>query len=405
MEHLTECNILFARQFGFRKRHSTSDAIITFLGDILQAFDNDSMVLSLFIDLKKAFDTVSHTVILKKLSLYGIREHEYKWFHSYLSNRRQAVSLENNLSDVKDVNVGVPQGSLLGVLLFQIHINDVFKSLKYCSAILYADDTTIYLVGKSVRFLRIKLQFDLNNLATWLRMNQLKLNTSKSKVMLLNRGGLNPEIALDLDGDLLENVSFYKFLGVTIDSALTFEEHFAQCHAKLLKSSVIIRLLSRYLPTECLRTLYFAYFHSHLTYCLLAWYPLLSKRNQNALFILQKRLVRAINNAPYTQHCMPLFKKCKIATIQDHLKIENVKLMYRIVNDLSPNPVIKLYRIINSQSRSSGVSSIPHSTALVNRSFMNKPVMDWQEVPFKCKQKSNIESFGKAMRDLYLEKY
>ena len=146
--HMDENNILFNWQFGFRAKHSTVDAIADFVGNVLNAFEDKQMVLTLFVDLRKAFDSVSHQVILQKLKKLGIDGIELLWFENYLTNRRQFVSLNDDSSKYENITVGIPQGSLLGVQLFQILINDLPKCLQFCSSILYADDTTIFLVGK-----------------------------------------------------------------------------------------------------------------------------------------------------------------------------------------------------------------------------------------------------------------
>ena len=175
------------------------------------------MILSIFIDLRNAFDTVSHSLILKKLNLLGVSDIEQDWYQSYLRGRRQSVQMNNRCSEHWDVSVGIPQGSLLRVLLFQVLINDLPKCLKFCSAVLYAYDMTIYVIGKNLKFLKQKIQSDMNALTVWLRINHLKLNIKKTKAMLLNREGLCPDICLLADGEKIEQVSSLKFLGIVLD--------------------------------------------------------------------------------------------------------------------------------------------------------------------------------------------
>ena len=158
VNHLEENKIVYLRQFGFRKGHSTTDAIMTLVGDILKCFESNLMILSVFIDLKKAFDMVPHNLILEKLQVMGVQDTELIWFTDYLLERKQFVTINNQSSDVTSVNVSVPQGSLLSVILFQLLINDLPAFLKSCISILYADDTTLYVVGHSLKFLKIKMQ-------------------------------------------------------------------------------------------------------------------------------------------------------------------------------------------------------------------------------------------------------
>ena len=175
--HMEINDQLFAKQYGFRRNHGCVDAIKTFIGNVLEGFDNAMMCLSIFIDLRKAFDTVNHNVIFDKLSAMGVKDCELSWFESYRSNHSQYVDINGSTSGTNKIEVGVAQGSLLGILLFQLIINDMKNVLKFSSAILYADDTTIYVLGTNPFFLERKLQNDLNRISMRLRSNSLSLNT------------------------------------------------------------------------------------------------------------------------------------------------------------------------------------------------------------------------------------
>ena len=203
VSHLDAHDILYSRQYGFRRNHSTSDAILNLTGDVLEAFERGHMMLAVFIDLKKAFDSVCFNSILCKLEKLGIRNEMYNWFHSYLTGRRQCVTLNGAKSNFREVCCGVPQGSLLGVFLFQIEINYIFKSLKFTTAVLYADDTTLYVSGNSLKFLKLKMQQDLHTLAEWLKRNCLKLNVAKTKTLLFHKEGLAPNYLLNVDGECI----------------------------------------------------------------------------------------------------------------------------------------------------------------------------------------------------------
>ena len=194
--HLKHENVIYPRQYGFRKDNSTIEAIMNLVGESLLGFDNNQMILSVFFDLKKAFDTVSHKLILLKLEKLGVRGIELEWFRDYLANCRQITHFNGKSSSVKSLHVGVQQGSLLRVLLFKIIINNLPRYLKFSSSILYADDTTLFIVGKSVKFLRMKMQKDLELLSAWLSMNNLKLNVKKTECLLFNKDGLTPDLYL-----------------------------------------------------------------------------------------------------------------------------------------------------------------------------------------------------------------
>ena len=210
VSHLNENNVLYSRQYELRRKHSTVDAVMNFTAEVLTSFSDNRMVLSVFIDLRKAFDSVSHSTLFRKLEQIGIRDLELNWYKSYISGRKQRVSIGRYLSDPETLNTGVAQGSLLGVLLFQLIINDMFCCLKFCTSILYADDTTLIVSGSSLKFIRSKMQSDLNSLQSWLQLNKLKLNIKKTKCMLLHKDGLTPNIDLSVVEQTVKQVTSFK---------------------------------------------------------------------------------------------------------------------------------------------------------------------------------------------------
>ena len=376
------------------------------MGEALKSFEDGLMVMSVFIDMKKAFDTVSHEVILKKLEQLGVRGTELSWFKSYLYHHRQVTCCNSHTSDIQPLTIGVQQGSLLGVLLFQLIINDLPKVLKFSSSILYADDTTFFLVGKSLRYMKLKIQQDLNYLALWLRMNFLKLNVSKTKCMIMNKEGLFINTDIWIEGELVQCVSKFKFLGITIDAGLSFEPHYETVHEKLQKSGFIVRNLCKKIPVTCMRQLYYAYFDSHLCYGMLVWFPLLKRKQQNDLYILQKSLIRRITSSSLRSHCMPLFKKEKILTVHDSLQQQNLKLMFKLSNSLCPVPLMNLFNAsCKSANGKHTVQIVKHRSHRLNCSFLCKPVLNWQSLPFKTRNIVKFSTFSKQIKDEMLSKY
>ena len=153
------------KQFGLCLKHSTTYAIAEFVGEILQGFNDDMFTLALFIDLRKAFDCVDHNILLNKFRNHDITGMAHDWFDSYLHNQRLYTSINNNFLEVKNINIGVPQDSVLGPKLFLFMINDLCNSLKYGNSILFADDTTIYIIGRNLQLLKLKIQANLVNLS------------------------------------------------------------------------------------------------------------------------------------------------------------------------------------------------------------------------------------------------
>ena len=265
-------------------------------------------------------------------------------------------------SRVAPLHVRVAQGSLLAVLIFQLFINDLPSVLHHSMSILYADDTTVFVIGRSLRFLRLKMQKDLDHLCEWLCVNRLNLNTSKTKVLLFNRENLKPNIVLKIGNQKLEVVDTFKFLGIVVNTNLSFINHYEFVYHKLARATYIVRTLARILPLYVIKSLYYAYYHSHLQYGILIWYPLLNVKYQNSIYALQKHLIRCLCNSGYTEYCMPLFKRESILVPKHHLQI-------------------------------------------VNRSFLCKPISDWQQLSTKLKTCTSKPQFVKSLKKVFVDKY
>ena len=198
-------NCIFELQFGFRAKHSTNHALLSITEMIREALDNSNFACGIFIDLQKAFDTVDHQILLKKLEHYGIRGIANNWFKSYLSNRKQFVSINGFNSKEQSMKYGVPQGSVLGPLLFLIYINDLNKAIKYSTVHHFSDDTNLLVVGKNLQDIQKQINLDLKSLCKWLRANKISLNTSKTELILFRdpRKKSSHELKVKIDGKRL----------------------------------------------------------------------------------------------------------------------------------------------------------------------------------------------------------
>ena len=219
-------DILYKYQFGFRKSHSTSHAIITLIDRVSQALDTGKYVVGLYLDIRKAFDAVPHSILLKKWYALGVRGNLYNWFESYLKNRKQYVIYKNSESDKDSITHGVPQGSILGPLLIIIIMNDFSKASELLFAILFADDTNIFFKGMSYNKIILEMNTELYKIETWLAANRLTLYVNKTHYIIFHWSRLKASHCdVILNDKIVKRVTSTKFLGIIIDEKLSWKQH------------------------------------------------------------------------------------------------------------------------------------------------------------------------------------
>ena len=218
--------IFFSYQFGFRKSHSTYMAFMVLIDKLTRALDDGKFVVGILLDFSKAFDTVDHDNLLTKLSHYGIRGVPLLWLQSYFSNRPQYVTYNGVSSSVKTVKCGVPQGSILGPLLFLNYINDLVNVCSHCLPISFADDTSLFVSRVDMSHINEIVSKKLPELAQWLKVNKLSLNLKKTQYMIFSRGKSKDEpINIKIDDQSISETKSSKFLGVDIDNSLNWKTH------------------------------------------------------------------------------------------------------------------------------------------------------------------------------------
>jgi len=226
-------NILYAKQYGFQKGHSTEHAIMQLVDQINNSFEHDQYTLGVFIDLSKAFDTVDHEILIAKLENYGIKGNNLNWFKSYLKNRKQFIRVENISTDFQEIVCGVPQGSILGPLLFLIYINDLKDASNILNSIMLADDTNLFYSHRNIENLFSTMNIELENINEWFKANKLSLNVKKTKFILFYKKALTKSgnvtplniPSLQIGNKNIERVSSIKFLGVMLDGHFSWKEH------------------------------------------------------------------------------------------------------------------------------------------------------------------------------------
>ena len=341
--YLSFNNIISPNQFGFQKGKSTSHALLKIINYITTAFNENKFVVGVFIDMSKAFDMVNHEILLAKLRNLGISEISLNWFSSYLSNRKMFTNVNGKLSKLhKTLKRSVPQGSILGPLLFLIFINDMPNSNELLN-ILFADDTTALASGTDIMSVGNLVNNEIQKLGIWLRANELAINPSKTKVMVFSNHRSIPEFRFvfnnnDLTGTQNPNLIYpiervsnksqipaVKMLGVYLDEHLSFNFHCTKVLKKVSSALYMINRAKHFLSSASLKKLYYSIIHPHFLYCLII-YSSTNDSNINLLFKKQKQCIRTISNAKYNAHTEPLFFAMEILPLKD--LIEQQKLLF-----------------------------------------------------------------------------
>ncbi len=294
----------------------------------------------MFLDLTKAFDCVDHQILLAKLSSYGFSNNAKLWFQSYLTNRWQSVSHNNQSSEFGEVKLGVPQCSILGPLLFSIYINDLPTILKQCDIYLYADDAVFFCNHHSLESLNRLIQEDMNNIVRWMLSNRLKLNIKKSCAMLIGSPQKIKELRLDISilGEPLMNVTKTKYLGVVVDNHLKWKEHISYLKQLIMFKIICLKRLLP-LPKSTIMLLYRTYILPILDYCDCVW----SCASATLLKSLDRIHYRFFKLVDRTE--VPSTNSLPPSLILNNRRVFHVVLQtYKILKRICPNYLCDLVR-------------------------------------------------------------
>jgi hypothetical protein len=316
IKFINKHKLLYKLQFGFREGHSTGMAVTLLVDKIVQALENKHFALSIFLDFSKAFDTVDHSILLSKLELYGIRGLAHNLINNYLSNRKQFVQIDGINSYSKTIQCGVPQGSILGPLLFLIYINDLPEVSTFLQTTVFADDTSAFASGSDIDNLINNANNELNKIYDWLKCNKLSLNINKSHYMIITNKTYSSHVDLKINDNVIEKVSNTKFLGIIIDNKLSWKEHISFVKSKVSRGIGIICKARKSLQLRTLVQLYYSFIYPYLCYGIEVW-GMAPPTTMLPLFRLQKRAIKIITNTKRKNSSGPLFKKLKILKLHD----------------------------------------------------------------------------------------
>lgn len=407
-KYLSKFNTLSKHQFGFRAGHSTNLALLSFTDKIKYAIDSGNYAGALFIDLTKAFDSIIHSILFHKLTAIGVVGPALSLIQSYLSDRRQAVCVSQNLSNFKTTNKGVPQGSILGPLLFLIYINDLPNCVYNSEPFLYADDTTILATDKCLHSLTEKLTSDINNILLWCRQNCLHINASKTKFMIFHSSQrhLTHEPIISINNHAIQVVNQCMFLGVVLDSHLKYTQHISYLRTKAAHGIRILLKARHFFSVSTLLSLYYAFIHSHFTYCLSSWgntYP----THLMPLQYIQNQAIRILTFSPFRSHASSLLQQLSILSINELFKYNLAILLFKSLHNMVPLNVFTRSSLVNVNSTrfaSNHNLLLPNVHSNYGKQTANfAAFVFWNSLPTNVKLSSSLHLFKRGLLEFFLQ--
>ena len=413
--YLTTNHRLSPHQSGNRKAHSTETLNILVSDIMLEAIDKKNVTAIVLLDMSKAFDSVSHPILLHKLKCVGASSQAVGWFKSYLSGRRQYVRIGSTVSSVLPLSHGVPQGTILSPLLFCIYTNDIPAIPLSSNIDSYVDDSKLFLTFsmKDIKQTITKLENDLRSVAKWCFEHQLLINPNKTKFLLIGSRpmlqNLPANISLNFLKQTINPVTSAKDLGTTFDSNLSYNEHISNLTSSCIRKLCQINRVKDSFDVKTLQSIVEMLVINKLTYCSTIWSNT-SAKNIKKLQTVQNFAARIITKVRKFDHITPSLQELNWLPIELLLLYRDTIMAYKCFNNLAPSYLtekfVKRSDIHNRPTRYHDSLDIPSfKTSSGQRTFHYRAVKIWNDLDSELKQITNLNKFKKKLKEQLIRQF
>ena len=407
-DYLHKHNIINPCQYGFQKNVSTEMALIDLHDTVISSLNKKLHTIGIFIDLSKAFDSIDHNILIQKLSMYGIRGIPLLWFKDYLSGRVQYVSFKETLSDPLPISCGIPQGSILGPLLYILYVNDFCYCSNAFKFILFADDTTLLITHENIAQLSHLISVELEKVSKWFDHNKLVVNVEKSNYMYFHNKQktipreISDNLSIKIKNSVLERLEVVQFLGCTIDQHVTWKNHIQSVSSKISKTIGILSKLRHILPQRIILLLYNTLILPHLSYCNIVWGNTYKSRLQ-CIYKLQKRIVRLCAHADFRAPSKPIFVSLNVLNIYQLNKYCMMILLFKYHKCVLPVALLNMFSLNSSIHSYNTRSSHKFHIGKVSKDFMLLSVRHagpsfWNSLPSSVLDSPSLNVFKKRLK-------
>jgi hypothetical protein len=403
LAYLVQHRFISIDQFAYMKNHSTATSLHRLIDDILENINEKENTALCFLDIRKCFDTIDHNILIYKLRKYGIQGSSLSWFISYLKNRTQVVAFNNKVSSEKSIGIGVPQGTILGPILFLLFVNDISNHILNASINIYADDVVLYFSDKNINVLQKTLQQSLDSVHEWYKRNKLSLSVEKCTSMVINNSKKKclDSFQLTLDGVMIDNLNKTKYLGLTIDNKFHWQEHISQVATKVNANNYRLRRLKSSVPRDIKLKIHKAVTLPIIDYANTVWGSF-SKSNDKLIERLEHMAARAITGEYdyINKRGAQLMKDLDIPHFNYRVNYNKCLLMYKSINGLTPDHISNNFHLLqdisNRELRDKHKMHlhVPRPKCeIYKRSLLYSGPVLWNQLPTQLQSATSLNSF------------